>query len=247
MGTVGERPSRLSKYWHNAFVISAFVMLLSALALLNAYYHFVNLTSYDLDQWGISSTAGYLGMFVSMAILPIPDYILVPVYGSLSALGVFNPVTTFVVCLVGALFPIEYVCGRFAARTLLLKGLAVFRITEKDIEVGDKWLVDHGNFSIFISTFIPFFYTIAALAAGTLKMKAWRFFLASTVGFGLRFVFLEYLGYYGIYVFTPSFDYSQRFSFALFFVLSSAYAGVHIARSLHGRLMGSSAAVPQVS
>ncbi len=244
---MNEGNGRLHKYWHYIFVISIFIMLLSVLALLNAYYHFTNVSSYDIDQGAVSSPADYLGMFISMAILPIPDYVLVPVYGSLSAIGIFNPFTTFLVCLAGALFPIEYFCGRFAARSLLLKGLSLMRMSEKDIEVADKWLVEHGHFSIFISTFIPFFYSIASLAAGTLKMKAGRFFLASTAGFGLRFVFLEYVGYYGIYIFTASFDYSQRTLFSLLLILSSVYAALHLVRTLRSSFKSQhQVSVPQV-
>ena len=246
--TMNEGAGRLHKYWHYLFVVSICIMLLSVLALLNAYYHFTNVSSYDVNVEGVPSSADYLGMFISMAILPIPDYILVPVYGSLSAIGVFNPFATFLVCLAGALFPIEYICGRFAARSLLLKGLSLMRISEKDIEVADKWLVDHGHFSIFISTFIPFFYTVASLAAGTLKMKAGRFLLASTAGFGLRFIFLEYVGYYSIYVFTASFDYSQRTLFSSLLILSSVYAALHLARTLHSRFRSQhQGSVPQAN
>ncbi len=234
--TMNEDNGKLHKYWQYLFVTSIFIMLLSVLALLNAYHHFTNVSSYNTDQGVVPPSAGYLGMFISVAILPVPDYILVPVYGFLSATGVFIPFATFLVCLAGALFPIEYFCGRFAARSLLLKGLSLMRISEKDIEVANKWLVDHGHFSIFISTFIPFFYSVAALAAGTLKMKAGRFFLASTAGFGLRFVFLEYVGYYSIYIFTASFDYSQRTLFSLLLLLSSVYAALHLARTLRSRL-----------
>jgi len=209
-------------------------MILSVLALLNASFRFNELSPYSLSQGGGSTsilTAGYLGMFISMAILPIPDYILVPGYGYLCSLGVFDPVTTFLVCLAGAVFPLEYVCGRFAARPLLVKGLSLFRISENDIQVADDWLFNHGRFSIFISTFIPFFYTVASLAAGTLKMKAAPFLGASTAGFGVRYVFLEYVGFYSIYVFTASFDYSERSYFLLALMISSAYVGVHMLRT----------------
>ena len=212
------------------------------LGLVNGYFRFFTTSSYDINKLGVSSPyllAGYLGMFISMAILPIPDYILVPVYGYLSSIGIFNPFATFLVCLVAALFPIEYVCGRFAGRPLLLKGLSYFRITEKDIEVADKWLVEHGKFSIFISTFIPFFYSVTSLAAGTLKMKAAPFFLYSTVGFGLRYVFLEYIGYFGIYIFTASFDYSERTLFSLLLILSSVYAALYLTGTFRSKRLRS--------
>jgi len=229
-----DKPGGLHKYWHYIFVASVFAAVLSGLALINGYVGFVNISTYNISRSDLSSSvlfAGYAGMFFAMAILPIPDYTLVPVYGFLCSIGLFNPVTTFVVCLVAAVFPIEYLCGRLAARPLLLKGIRYFGIRENDIEVADRWLIDHGHFSIFMATFVPFFYSVASLAAGTLKMKAFQFFLYSAAGFGLRYVFLEYIGYYGVYIFAASFDYSQRALFAGILIVSSAYLAVHLART----------------
>jgi membrane protein DedA with SNARE-associated domain len=221
------------KYRHYVFVTSVLVMSLCVLALLNAYLRFSNVTSYDVGQ-GPSSPlllAGYVGMFVSVWISPVPDYILVPAYGYLASAGIFNPYATFAVCLAAALFPIEYAAGRLVPRPLLLRGLRYFRVSEKDILQADAWIVEHGHFSIFMATFIPFFYSVGALAAGTLKMKADVFFLASTLGFGLRFVFLEYVGYKSVYVFTASFDYSQRALLSSLLVLSSIYAAAYVIAS----------------
>jgi membrane protein DedA with SNARE-associated domain len=236
-GYGGNKHKDPHKYWHYLFVISTLTILLSVLVLLNAYFHLINISSYDNHESVSTSSllAGYVGMFVGIAILPIPDYFLVPVYGYLSSIGLFNPYSTFIVCLLGALFPVEYVCGRFAARSVLLKVLSHLRMSEKSIETADKWLVEHGKFSIFISTFIPFFYSAASLAAGTLKMNATGFFLSSSAGFGLRFAFLECVGYYSIYVFTASFDYSQRNLFFSLLILSSVYAALHLVRILAAR------------
>lgn len=232
--SLGRLPGVLSKYWHYAFIVSIFTVVLTGLALLNGNYGFVNISSYSVSEGDISSSllfAGYLGMFFAMAILPIPDYTLVPVYGFLCSIGLFNPVTTFFVCLLAAVFPLEYLCGRLAARPLLLKGLRYFGIREKDIEVADRWLINHGQFSVLMATFVPFFYSVASLAAGTLKMKVLPFLAYSAAGFGVRYVFLEYIGYYGVYVFSAPFDHSQRFLFAGLFIMSSAYLAVHLART----------------
>jgi len=238
VGFRGGKYGRPHKYWHYVFVISVLIMLLSVLVLLNAYFRLINISSYNINQKDLSSSfllAGYVGMFLNLAISPVPDYFLVPAYGFLSSLGLFNPYYTFLVCLAGALFPIEYACGRLAARPLLLKALSIFRISEKNIEMADKWLVEHGKFSIFISTFIPFFYSVTSLAAGTLKMNPVAFFLSSSAGFGLRFVFLDGVGYYSIYVFTATFDYSQSTLFSLLLFLSSVYAALYLAGTLARR------------
>jgi membrane protein DedA with SNARE-associated domain len=226
---------RLHKYWHYFFVVSLLIIFLSVLALLNAYFHLINVSSYNINHEGVSSPyllMGYLGMFISIAFLPIPDYFLVPAYGYLSLMGLFNPYYTFLVCVVGAMFPIEYVCGRLAARPLLFKVMSFLRISEKNIETADKWLLEHGLFSVFIGTFIPFGYSVISLAGGTLKMKSAAFLLSSAAGFGVRFAFLEGVGYYSIYIFTASFDYSQRILFISLLILSSVYVAIYVVRIL---------------
>jgi membrane protein DedA with SNARE-associated domain len=230
----GSEAEELHRYWHYIFVLSILASVISGLALLNGRYGFIDITSYDVSHTEISSSvlfAGYAGMFFAMAILPIPDYTLVPVYGFLCSIGVFDPFTTFIVCLLAALFPPEYVCGRLAARPLLLKGLRYFGISENDIQVAERWLTNHGQFSIFIATFIPFFYSVASLAAGTLKMRVARFFLDSAAGFGLRYAFLEYVGYTSVYVFSASFDNSHAAVFAGVLVACSTYVAVHLVRT----------------
>lgn len=230
-----QRADRINKYWHYLFVIAVLTVFVSFLALVNGYFHLVNISPYRTAGKGLPAgflLTGYLGMFLTMVFSPVPDYFLIPAFGYLSMVGMFNPYYTFLVCVLGALFPIEYVCGRFAARPLLLKALSFFRISEKTLETTDKWLADHGRFSILISTFIPFFYSVASLAAGTLKMRATEFILFSTAGFAVRYAFLELIGYYGIYVFASSFDYSQRTMFFMLLGLSSIYVAIHFVRIL---------------
>ncbi len=234
----------LHKFWYYLFVVSIITILLTFLALLNAYLDFANMSSYDITRGGISSEilfAGYSGMFISIVLLPIPDYFLIPAYGYLSSIGIFNPYVTFLVCLIAAILPIEYLPGRFVGRPLLLKGVSYFGISEKGVETAEKWLKEHGRFSIFISTFIPFFYSVTSLAAGMLKMNAGEFLLASALGFGLRYAILEFIGYNSIFIFTSSFDYSQRVLLALLLLLSSLYAALYlVGRSRSARRISAS-------
>jgi membrane protein DedA with SNARE-associated domain len=231
LGLEGNIPGPLRKFRRYLFVVSMIMIFMSTLALLNAYLQFVNISSYGIDQVGVSSPfllAGYLGMFISIAFLPIPDYFLIPAYGSLASIGILNPYMTFLVCLIAAVVPIEYVPGRLAGRPLLLKGIYYFGISEKTIGTAEKWLGEHGKFSIFISTFIPYFYTVTSLSAGTLKMKAGEFILSSAAGFGLRYAFLELIGFYGIFIFTSSFDRSQIVLIASVLFFACLYAALYL-------------------
>jgi len=210
-------------------------MFLCILALLNGYFRWVTMQPYSVNSSSVSSTLmmpGYLGMFLTIVFSPVPDYLVVPVCGFLCSIGLFNPYFAFLALLVGAVVPIEFVCGRVAARPVLLKAMSILHVSAEKLMAADRWIVDHGKFSIFISTFIPFFYSVISLAAGTLKMSTVRFLGFSTVGFALRFVFLESVGYFSIYIFTASFDYAQRTTFLMLLMLSSAYALFHLVRIL---------------
>lgn len=246
MAAGAPAPGQTSKYLHYLFVVAILVAPLSALGLLNGYLHFFDVPPYNpsvVSDPDYLLLAGYLGIFLTILISPVPDYILLPVYGYLSSVGIFDPVWVFIVCVAASVCPIEYVAGRFAGRPLLLKGLSVFRIREKDIENADAWIFKHGRFSVFISTFIPFFYSAVTLAAGTLKMNAGEFLLGCTLGFAIRYAFLEYVGYYGVQIFSYSFDYSQRYVFATLLLISLPYAAAYVSRVFASRRRRSSSAL----
>ncbi|BAB59466.1 alkaline phosphatase [Thermoplasma volcanium GSS1] len=218
----------MSKYYYYAFIFSILILFASAVSITNGYFHYVNVYSYYSYQHKILapfSLTGYEGMFLVVAFAPLPDYLILPFYGYLSSVGEFNIFLTFLVSVAAMLFEmgIEYAGGRLAGRPLLLKVLSYFKITEKDLEVADHWIKDHGSFSIFIATFIPYFKNVTSLAAGTLKMNAGLFFLSNLVGFSIRFGLLLYIGYTGIFVLTPSWDYSHRLATALVGVLALMY------------------------
>ncbi|HEY3419004.1 MAG TPA: DedA family protein [Methanomassiliicoccales archaeon] len=167
-------------------------------------------------------------MFLSIAFLPIPDYILLPAFGYLSSIGLFDAYLTFLVCFIAAVLPIGYLPGRFVGRPLLLKGLAYLRISENSLDSAERRLKEHGRFSVFISTFIPFAYTVSSVAAGLLKMNVIDFMASSAAGFGIRYAILEYIGYSSIFIFTASFDYSQQAAITLVLIVSSLYALIYL-------------------
>jgi membrane protein DedA with SNARE-associated domain len=225
---------KISKYWHYGLTVSFTLTAISAVGLANAYFRFLNITSYHSTNQQIPYShllAGYVGVFF-LRLLPIPDFITVPLFGYLSSIHVFNPVIVFFVALAGAILPIEYLAGRFAARPIMLKVLSIMKIKEGNVEVAERWLLDHGNFSIFMATFIPYFYSVAAFAAGTLKMRVVPYMAATTLGFGIRYALLEYIGYYGVYILSPKYDYSNRDALFAILAFTSVYYGVYAAQVL---------------
>ena len=75
LGSGEDLPGPLRKLRQYIFVLSLILIALTALALINAYFHIANITSYDIDRTGSTSPfllAGYVGMFITVAFLPIP-------------------------------------------------------------------------------------------------------------------------------------------------------------------------------
>jgi membrane protein DedA with SNARE-associated domain len=106
----------IHKNWHYLFVGSLLTIVTSSLALANGSFHIVDISSYSPTSLSVSLLlAGYLGMFLTVWISPIPDYILIPVYGYLSAIGAFNPYTAFF-CDCRGRHPPDRVCGRKVRR-----------------------------------------------------------------------------------------------------------------------------------
>ncbi len=229
----GGSETKLIKYSHNIFVIATIGLIISVLGLTNGYLHYLNYANYYSDEiriFGPFYYMGYLGIFIVVAFAPLPDYLILPFYGYLSSLGDFNIYIAFLVSVLSMLFltGIEYAGGRLAGRLLLLKVLSYFGIKEKDISAADDWITNHGMFSIFIATFIPYFKNVTSLAAGTLKMRAPDFFMANFAGFSLRFSALMYVGYASVNVFRPSFDVRFRGLLYLIGIFSIAYILLYI-------------------
>jgi membrane protein DedA with SNARE-associated domain len=225
---VAETDARRRDIWYYLFILAVIVAMLCAMMLLNAYFKFADESNYHVDPGSAYQLAGYVGMFLTISLLPIPDYFLIPIYGYLCAVGIFDPFVTFAVCTIAAILPIAYLPARYAGRPLLLKGVSYFGISNKRIEAAEKWLRENGRFAVFISTFIPFLYLPVSLAAGLLKMGWAEFLGVSALGFGLRFAFLELIGYSGSMIFTASFDAAHWELIALIMFLALAYVAAYL-------------------
>lgn len=202
---------KVAEYFYYIETIAIIGIVISVLGITNGYLHYFNYKNYYSSEVKVFSPfyyLGYIGIFLIIAFAPPPDYLLVPFYGYLASLSYFNVYLVFAVAVIAMMFltAIEYFGGRFAGRPLLLRALLHVGITERDISVADDWISNHGIFSIFIATFVPYFKNVTSLAAGTLKMNSLKFFVTNAIGFSLRFAILVYIGYEGINVFLPSFD-----------------------------------------
>ncbi|MGC8608344.1 MAG: DedA family protein [Thermoplasmata archaeon] len=229
----GNIEAKFMKYSYYIYILAIIGLIMSILGITNGYLRYFNYSNYYADEikfFGPFYYMGYTGIFIIVAFAPLPDYLILPFYGYISSLGDFNIYLVFFVTVLSMLFltGIEYFGGRFAGRPLLLKVLSYFRIREKDISAADDWIKNHGMFSIFIATFIPYFKNVTSLAAGTLKMKAPEFFIANFAGFSLRFSVLIYMGYASVNVFKPSFDVQYRVFLYLIGFISLLYVFIYL-------------------
>lgn len=233
--TQGSHAGRkMHKKWHYALIISVGIFAITVTAILNGYLRFINISSYSYGGSSLPLAhllGGYIGIFV-LRLLPIPDFITLPLIGYLSSVGIFNPEIAFLAALAGAVVPFEYFAGRYAARPLLLKSIRWAGVKEENVKIAEDWIFSHGPFSIFVSTFIPYFYSAVALAAGMLRMKFVPYFLSTVAGFGIRYALLEAVGYYGIYVLTPEYDYTHRTALFAILLISLVIISIYIIQSV---------------
>jgi len=224
----------MKKYLLYLQVLLLIFMIMSSIGIANSFVHFLG-PNIDLKHlsFGVFEPIyllGYLGMFIIVAFAPLPDYVIVPFYGYLAFVGLFNVYVTLFVS-VGAMLAlsiIEYFAGRYAGRALLLKGLSYFKIHEEDIMVAELWIEKHGTFSIFLSTFIPYVKTVIALAAGTLKMGFVNFVFSNLMGYLIRFVILLYIGYGSFRILVIIFKGQFLPYFVVVDVLSGLYFTVYL-------------------
>ncbi len=205
-----------SKYGYYLFISSLLIFIVTMIFLLNGYFKFINPGEYSGNTYFLPRNfqlLGYFGVFIFVAFSPFPDYFIVPILGYLAFLGLFN---FYLIVLVSAvadllLMELDYMGGRFAGRPIVIKALRIFRVDEDGLEEAEKWIKKHGPMAVFIATFIPFVKHITSVASGTLKMNWLWFTLSNFVGFFIRFLLLAYLGFRGVYLFSPNFDFSIRY------------------------------------
>jgi len=213
------------KYLHYGMVLSLTAIILSLLILSNISFHFLPadiISAHTEDVvFGPFYVLGYTGFFILTMFSPLPDYIIVPFYGYLASIGLFNPYILFVISVLAMalLMQMEFFAGKYGGRPLLLKVLKYFGVKEREMAVAERWIDRHGTFSVFIFTFIPYVKTAMALTSGLLKMRSLNYLIANLTGFAIRFSILIYVGYNGIDIISdlvnPKYDFISYTVFAV--------------------------------
>jgi membrane protein DedA with SNARE-associated domain len=135
------------------------------------------------------TTYGYFGLFLSLVLgivgLPIPDEILMTYCGYLVSQGTMDFTVTLLTAISGSVVGIStsYWLGRRFGLPLVEKYGRRIGITQKQLEIVNKWYNRFGKFVLMIGYFIPGIRHVTAFAAGLAKMSFGSFaFYAYTGG-----------------------------------------------------------------
>jgi membrane protein YqaA with SNARE-associated domain len=137
---------------------------------------------------------GYTGVFVISVFLNATIILPVSNMAIIIAMGAILP-SPIIVGLVGGIGAgigemTGYVAGR-SGRGLLAKSNIYTRV--------EKWVRRWGWIAIFVLSMFPFFFDVAGIIAGAMRMPVWKFFLATWLGRTVTYVTVAYLASIGIH------------------------------------------------
>ncbi|MFA6073733.1 MAG: DedA family protein [Candidatus Woesearchaeota archaeon] len=150
----------------------------------------------------IISTLGYFGIVVLMAmesmIVPIPSELVLPFAGFLAAQGSMNFWLVLLFSVIGTVIGsfISYYIGYYGGNKIILKYGKYFLLDEEDLIKTEEWFRKKGEWTIFVSRFIPVVRHIISIPAGIGKMNKWRFGIYTALGGAMWNAILIYAGYW---------------------------------------------------
>jgi membrane protein DedA with SNARE-associated domain len=153
--------------------------------------------TYNLLQWpGVVAL-----MAIESACIPFPSELIMPLAGWMLIKDQSLPVT-FVMAAgawgalgntIGSV--IAYYAGMWAGRPLLNKYGRYILISQRDLEISDRWFTRSGSWTVFVSRLLPVVRTYISLPAGIARMNIIKFVVYTFVGSFIWSTGLAYGGY----------------------------------------------------
>jgi membrane protein DedA with SNARE-associated domain len=152
---------------------------------------------YDILQWpGVVAL-----MAIESACIPFPSEIIMPLAGWMLIKDASLPVI-FVLAAgawgalgntIGSV--VAYYVGMWAGRPLLNRYGRYILISQRDLEISDRWFARSGNWTVFVSRLLPVVRTYISLPAGIARMNIVKFVVYTFTGSFLWSTGLAYGGY----------------------------------------------------
>jgi membrane-associated protein len=129
--------------------------------------------------------------------LVIPGDVAVLLGGALAASGRLEPVPLTLVVIAGVVLGsnISFWIGRRGGIPLVERAAARFAIGPERMKQVENYFSSHGAKTVFLASFVSGLKNLVPAIAGASRMGAWRFFLYSATGSGLRSIALVAIGY----------------------------------------------------
>ncbi len=149
----------------------------------------INIIS-DLSYLGI-----YLGMVIESASIPLPSEVIMGFAGYLVYKGEMN---IWLAALAGAVGNISgstimYFIGLKGGRPFLEKHKKFFHISDKKLELADKWFAKWGDELVFAAQLMPGVRTFISFPAGMLKVNFKKFIIYTFIGAFIWCLILAYI------------------------------------------------------
>jgi membrane protein DedA with SNARE-associated domain len=154
-------------------------------------------STYNLLQWpGVVAL-----MAIESALIPFPSELIMPLAGWMLIKDQSLPVIyTLAAGGYGALgntigSVIAYYVGMWAGRPLLNKYGRYILISQRDLDLTDRWFSRSGSWTVFISRILPVVRTYISLPAGIARMNIFKFLAYTFTGSFIWSTGLAYGGY----------------------------------------------------
>ncbi len=150
---------------------------------------------------GVISTIGYPGVFFLMVmesmVIPMPSELVLPFAGFLVAQGNFTFVFVVIASSLGSIVGslISYSMGKYGGNQLIVKYGKYVLLDTDDLYRTEEWFSKRGEYTIFISRFIPVVRHLISIPAGIGNMNLKRFSFYTIAGATSWNCILTYGGY----------------------------------------------------
>ena len=129
----------------------------------------------------------FLAALIETIIPPIPTLAIFPTAGFLASqqeISLFGVIPMIILGATGATIgtSVIYLIALKLGRTVLLRYLKNFRISEKKLERVEIWFEKYGDKAVLIGRMVPVMREMISVPAGLLKMKVPKFILFTFIG-----------------------------------------------------------------